>query len=169
MKNTEQVVKTILQTTPTTKQITYDIIEGIDGRLSSRGTITPKQGVWLLNRIFRDDIHIPGDFITKIENGGTPEQQEAYAKIRTALQDGVMPTTETEKEEVVKVAANKQPLEIIDDLRTKIKEKNELNNSIQKVSGISPAARRGIAEAGIRIMIEDGIDLPKHIIDTYLQ
>ena len=131
MKNTEQVVKNILQTTNKTNQITYDIVEGIDGRLSQKGTITPKQGVWLLNKIFREDMHIPADFMSKVENGGIPEQQEAYSKIRTAIQDGVMPKDDnsvatTDGKTAVKV---EPPLVILEKLKERQADKNALNNS----------------------------------------
>ena len=172
MKNVEQLVKNILQTTNETKnKITYDIIEGIDNRLSQRGTITPKQGVWLLNKIFREDMHLPADYITKVENGGIAEQQEAYTTIKTALDDGKMPVDINKKAKAEMPSAKpiKPALEIINDLKDKFAEQRKLNESVQKVSGISIAARRGIVETAIRIMIEDGINLPNHIRDDYLK
>tara|TARA_A100001201_G_scaffold132224_1_gene118743 strand:+ start:844 stop:1359 length:516 start_codon:yes stop_codon:yes gene_type:complete len=171
MKNTEQVVKNILQTTNKSNQITYDIVEGIDGRLSQKGTITPKQGVWLLNKIFREDMHIPADFMSKVENGGIPEQQEAYSKIRTAIQDGVMPKDDNSvaTTDGKTAPAVEKPLVILEKLKERQAEKNALNNSTPKVSGISIAARNGIVETALRILIEDGVDLPKHLIDEYLK
>ena len=165
MKNTEQVVKNILQTTNKSNQITYDIIEGIDNRLSERGTITPKQGLWLLNRIFRDDMHIPGDFLSKIENGGIAEQQEAYAKIKNALENGEMPTTSVEPKPAVAETPKKDPQTVIDDLRDKLVRERELKEKY-KVDNIDP--KTVVIESALRMLLGDGWDLPKELVKKYI-
>jgi len=70
--------------------VTASVVDGITARLTGKGTITPKQALYLIEKYKKQHTTLPVSFGTEIlvsmEKGGTQDQQIAEKKVRQELE-----------------------------------------------------------------------------------
>lgn len=70
--------------------VTASVVDGITARLMGKGTITPKQALYLIGKYKKHYTTIPASFkseiLSVIEKGGTQDQQTAEKNVRQELE-----------------------------------------------------------------------------------